>query len=308
MSRLPLIVVTVAAVLAGCATGPDPAKAPFHPKLEDAGMSKAQRLALATGVNDARNEPIPDIPRERAEAAIREADTGDSALASGAKWKATELGINTIAGVSMSTGIWWQSMLSNLAEGVHPARIPAIYAWRRSDSTDEKELLAKDIAEAFRKTAKRKTDFVGRLPLSISPRYYSLGYRYRDATEERYGGIRIPKKNYAGSEIARTADNVWNGSSERGHSVPNWMNTNNKSLLRLNIGFDVYNDKKELIAKPEGVFPGVSDVTFLQEMSSYLPENTVIYAPVQTEQSDGLPMFFEDGERHVFIEPAAAGS
>jgi hypothetical protein len=309
----------LALVLSGCAMGPSAKDQPFNPKITDEPMSRAQKLALATDVNDERNEPIRDIPRDTIKQQGRELPSGKSLgrLESAAGWKTAELGLEALSGAAL-TGLPALMSLFEGPEDPHRSVYSAIYVWARTPVDYEKQ--EKRIAQAFRIALNNQVDDLERIPAPHTDWFDYLSYMAsQDGKTVR---VVDAVANEGEAEIMYNSDRqVYWGEYDptvQEARIPAWLPKDHNALLRRDMRYfgqytsGTYNpENPESIENIHGTgraivdnFPGIDNLQFMRDLSKALPSNMVIYFRNFEDVKSSVPLFLHQGKVYPFIEPA----
>jgi hypothetical protein len=301
----------LALVLAGCAMGPSPKDEPFNPKITDEPMSKAQKLALATEVNDERNKPIRDIPREKIDQQDQDLPSGDTLgrLESAAVWKSAELGLEALSGAAL-TGLPALTSLLQPPDDPHRSVYSAIYAWAKTPVDYEKT--EHKITRALQTALNQQVDDLERVTTESD---------YFDAL--RYIANQNGKTVRVAHSVAKEGNGAMLYNNDRDYHygeydptvqkarIPAWLPKKNNALLRRDMRFFGQSPPE----KPESTitgtdraiqdnFPGVDNLQFMRDLSKALPSNMVIYFRNYEDVKSSVPLFLHEGKVYPFIEPA----
>lgn len=302
--KIPSLIGALSLALAGCATGP--ADAPFDRKVAGEKLSTAQRLALATGVNDEVGDPISDIPRSEIEQAqdLPESERVSN-LEGAAGWTAAELGVEGLTGASLTP-------LPALITLFEPPEAPeryekgAIFVWAQSPV--DYEGLAREIREAFVTTIERRGKELERGE-AVLEQDYTLMFRARQAGRDLKLALNFPKDGHAKAWFLDNRYRTAEQEEVAPERVPHWLPNDNNVLIReVFTRFGQYDVEEErwITGTKEQLpdsFPGVDDLAFMKEFSEALPENMAVYHR-HTEGIEGMvPMFLHDGKVYPFVEP-----
>jgi hypothetical protein len=276
-------------------------------------MSKAQQLALATEVNDERNEPIRDIPREKLDQQKQELPSNDELgrLESAAAWKGAELGLEALSGASL-TGLPALISLFEPPKDPHRSVYSGIYVWAKQPVDYEKS--ENQIQDALRVALSKQVSDLRRIP---SPHYEYKDYLSYIATENGKT-VRVVESVANPGE----AEGFYNNDRDltfgeydptvSASRVPDWLPENHNALLKRRIWYFYQytpgppESMERLTGTDKAIrddFPGIDNLQFMRDLSAALPTNMVIYYRHFEGVEGSVPLFLHDGTVHPFIEP-----